>query len=355
MTFTKDDTKVVKAIAVMLMLYHHLFGFPERIYNNYINLIPTINNHNISFLIASFGKICVTIFIFLAGYSSYISMKNNKEESVVKKRVYNLYKIFWKVFLVIVPIGIIFGRIRFNILDILLNFFGLKTSIVTEWWFFTPYIILIIFSPLIIKLMNKLNFVSNLILTILANVICLEIIPLIQLNSWTSLLSGNFIFYNIHLTTSLLSSFMMGILFAKYDILSYFKNKYCNNYMYVIISFGILGIIFYLRGRLGYLYDYIYTPIFIVCITIIFNTKNRLIEKIRKILIKIGNESTIIWLTHSFYCYILCQRIIFMPKIDVLIFIWLLLISYTTSLIIKYIFNILNIKYQLILKKLEIK
>ena len=92
MTFTKDDTKVVKAIAVMLMLYHHLFGFPERIYNNYINLIPTINNHNISFLIASFGKICVTIFIFLAGYSSYISMKNNKEESVVKKRVYNLYK-----------------------------------------------------------------------------------------------------------------------------------------------------------------------------------------------------------------------------------------------------------------------
>ena len=98
--------------------------------------------------------------------------------------------------------------------------------------------------------------------------------------------------------------------------------------MYVIISFGILGIIFYLRGRLGYLYDYIYTPIFIVCITIIFNTKNRLIEKIRKILIKIGSESTIIWL---------------------------LLISYTTSLIIKYIFNILNVKYQLILKKLEIK
>lgn len=29
MEFTKDDTKIIKAIAIMLMLYHHLFGFPD--------------------------------------------------------------------------------------------------------------------------------------------------------------------------------------------------------------------------------------------------------------------------------------------------------------------------------------
>lgn len=355
MEFTKDDTKIMKAVAIMLMLYHHLFGFPERINENYINLIPSINGHNVSFLLASFGKLCVAIFIFLSGYGIYLSMNNHRKEEVIKKRIYSLYKIFWKVFVIFVPICLIFGKIKFNLLEIILNFIGLNITINKEWWFLTPYIILILTSPLIIKIMDKLSFIPNLLLIILINIITLEIIPIIQLNNWTSLLAGNSIFYHIHLTINLLSCFMMGIWCAKYNILSYFKNKYSNNYMYVIISGMILLIIFYMRTKLGYLYDYIYTPIFIICLTIILNVKNNIIEKLKHILIKIGNESTIIWLTHTFYCYTLCQKFIFMPKIDILIFIWLLLISYTTSLIIKYIFDVLKIKYNEILIKLEIK
>lgn len=29
--FTKEDTKVIKGIAIILMLTHHLWGFPDRI------------------------------------------------------------------------------------------------------------------------------------------------------------------------------------------------------------------------------------------------------------------------------------------------------------------------------------
>lgn len=282
-------------------------------------------------------------------------MNNHRKEEVIKKRICSLYKIFWKVFVIFVPICLIFGKIKFNLLEIILNFSGLNITINKEWWFLTPYIILILTSPLIIKIMDKLSFIPNLLLIILINIITLEIIPIIQLNNWTSLLAGNFIFNHIYLAINLLSCFMMGIWCAKYNILSYFKNKYSNNYMYAIISAIILLIIFYLRKKLGYLYDYIYAPIFIICLTIILNVKNNIIEKLKHILLKIGDESTIIWLTHTFYCYILCQKFIFMPKTDILIFIWLLLISYTTSLIIKYIFEMLDIKYKELLIKLEIK
>lgn len=351
MIFTKDDTKIMKAFAIMLMLYHHLFGFPDRIFNNHISFY----GEYYSLLLASFGKLCVTIFIFLSGYSIYISLEKNNVKDVLKKRIIGLYKIFWSVFIIFVPICLILGKIKFNLLDIILNFTGIKITINTEWWFLFPYIILIFISPLIIKLMKKLGFISNLIIIILINIFCLEIVPIIQLNNWTRLLNGNLIFYNLHLTINILSGFMMGILFAKYNILSYFKNKYSNNYLYVIISFIVLLFIFYLRTKLSYTYDYIYTPIFIICLTIIFNIKNKIIIFFRKILIKIGNESTIIWLTHSFYCYTLCQKFIFIPKFNILIFIWLLIISYFTSIVIKYIFNILSLNYKKILKELEIR
>lgn len=351
MKFTKDDTKIIKAIAVMLMLYHHLFGFSDRIFNEYIHLY----GFHYSSIVAYFGKLCVTIFIFLSGYGIYLSLEKDKVKEVLKKRIYGLYKIFWTVFIIFVPICLILGKVKFNLLDIILNFTGLNMTINKEWWFLFPYVILIFLAPLIVKLMKKLGFISNLVIIILVNIICLEIIPIIQLNDWTTIFNNNLIFNNIHSTINLLSSFMMGVLFARYDILSYFKNKYKNNYMYVIISFVVLFIIFCLRTKLGNIYDYIYTPIFIICVTIIFNIKNKVITFFRKILIKIGNESTIIWLTHSFYCYTLCQKFIFLPKLDILIFVWLLIISYVTSICIKYIINILSIIYKKLLKELEIK
>lgn len=351
--FTKDDTKMIKGIAVMLMLFHHLFTFPERIFNDYVDL--NIKGYSVSALIGSFGKICVMIFIFLAGYGIYLSLLKDNEDNVMKKRISNLYKLFWQVFIIFVPICIIFKKINFNIIDIILNFVGFKLSFNGEWWFLAPYIILILFSPLIFKLFKKLNLSGSIVLVIFANVICLEIIPIIQRNSWTSLLYGNQIFQNIHLTLNLLSGFLMGMLCAKYDIISYFKNKYSNNYLYVIVSiFGLL-VLFYVRLKLDYLYDYIYAPIFIIFVTIILSTKNKLLSNVRKFTIKVGNESTIIWLVHSFYCYTLCQKFIFMPKLSVLIFGWLLLLSYTTSLVIKYIFYKLGIIYKKLLLKLEVK
>ncbi len=34
--FTKEDTLMLKGIAIYMMLFHHLFGFPERIPNKVI-------------------------------------------------------------------------------------------------------------------------------------------------------------------------------------------------------------------------------------------------------------------------------------------------------------------------------
>jgi hypothetical protein len=60
--FEKEDTNICKAIAVLLMLWHHLFyQHPE---------ISLVGNYGVGipYHVATFGKICVTIFTVLSGY-----------------------------------------------------------------------------------------------------------------------------------------------------------------------------------------------------------------------------------------------------------------------------------------------
>ena len=37
------------------------------------------------------------------------------------------------------------------------------------------------------------------------------------------------------------------------------------------------------------------------------------------------------WLTHSFFCYYWCQKLVFAPKYSPVIFLWLLALSYASA------------------------
>lgn len=37
-SFSKEDTLMLKGIAICMMLFHHLFGFPERIPNEILDI-----------------------------------------------------------------------------------------------------------------------------------------------------------------------------------------------------------------------------------------------------------------------------------------------------------------------------
>lgn len=58
---TKDNTIQLKGMAILCMIIYHLFGFPERIPEEYVSSL--MGNP----IIKSF-QICVPIYLFLAGY-----------------------------------------------------------------------------------------------------------------------------------------------------------------------------------------------------------------------------------------------------------------------------------------------
>ena len=104
---TLDETWVIKAVAIIAMLIHHLF------YEH-----PEFGNTIVSIGMA--GKICVAFFVFLSGYGMAASFPKDIRGKfylaktfffVLCKRYAKFYLNFWFIFFIFVPIGIFcFGR-----------------------------------------------------------------------------------------------------------------------------------------------------------------------------------------------------------------------------------------------------
>lgn len=345
--FSKEDTRVIKGIAIILMLYHHLFAFPERlgddiVYNSIFNIM--ISENTISYWIGVFGKFCRALFIFLAGYGLYISEKHaNDTTKYIINKLKNIYLIYWKVFFVFIPVSMLLNvpNVEKNIEMFLFNFLGIYISYNGEWWFFTTYVITLLIFPCIKAFFGRKNsdFFSDILWIFIINAMVLYIIPVIMEYHLFSQLKDSILWYNMQKFIELLPSFLTGIVAAKYDILSQIKKKYTGNLVYVFISIMALGIVFCMRVMLGGSYDFIYVLIFTCASVLVFQTKYTSI--IYRILSLIGNESTVIWLTHSFYCYTLCPEIVYAPRYSVLIVIWLIFLCYITSKIINIFYKYL--------------
>lgn len=66
MNFSRNDTKVIKGVAICLMLYHHLFAFPDRIAQDLVYFSAfDIGSSSAAYLIGNFGQICVCVFFML--------------------------------------------------------------------------------------------------------------------------------------------------------------------------------------------------------------------------------------------------------------------------------------------------
>ena len=77
--FDKDRTIMIKGVAILLLLFHHLFLVKERLLANGVH-IPD-NVYEKMYPIVVQARICVWIFVFLSGYGlakKYEIYQNNK-------------------------------------------------------------------------------------------------------------------------------------------------------------------------------------------------------------------------------------------------------------------------------------
>ena len=208
MGFSRDDTKMVKGFAIILMLYHHLFAFPNRIQDgsSYIPLL-TFTNVDSAMLIGLFGKMCVALFLFLGGYGTWMSFQAKRDKQLLGQpkgtaasadllssftlaKVKGLYTPYLKVFAIVVPIALILGdaRVTATFESLFWNVTGLNITYNGEWWFFTDYLILLAAFPLMVRFFARKHATLSVDLLVVCvwNAAVTWIVPSLAQAAWAS-------------------------------------------------------------------------------------------------------------------------------------------------------------------------
>lgn len=357
--FTREDTKAVKGIAIILMLLHHLAGFPDRVpvgFEGFSSLWSPFVDRGYLSAIAAASKICVAIFFFLGGYGLY---KRLSQGSSVVDIAVSLYRRYWRVFIIFVPIAYIFfsrtgadinplathyeiTSVKDFITEIISNLSGYSSSINKEWWFFFTYLCLIPLGCLLCMFTEKNNsFLKDIFIVFIIDIFSYNVFPNMANTTLFAGINGNFYFKTFFLLPSQISSFFAGIVFAKYDMLSRIKDKISSLRFKALISLAAMAVVMW--GRMfivGAGADIIYTSVFSVCAAVLFDS----VRLLKKPFVFFGKHSANMWYIHTFYCYyfleatkiVYCTRSVFL---DLLILIGMCLIS---SVLLEFLYKQLD-------------
>lgn len=362
---TKENTKQQKGIAIVLMLIHHLYIMNDRIPIGYEYTSGiTISNMDLINIVASFGKICVSLFMFLGGYGIFKSVSSQgKEVSITKgsfsKRIISLYRSYWKVFLVFIPIAFTFFDSCvvtctnpayhdwfsvFSFKDFVSNFFAWSCSYNGEWWFFKTYIVTLFLGYIFIQLFKRSkNVYIEFSAIIIYQIIITNIATIANTTPMLQSLLSNVFFTNIFAINEYSVLFFVGVVFAKYDILTEWTEltKKYNIFEKILLSLSLIIFTVYLRVFIvPVALDTVLVPIFVFA-TMTFVNTTKIFQKPLGIL---GNHSTNIWLIHSFYCYYFypIPKYIYGLKQPVLTFTALLILSFVSSLLLNKLWNLVG-------------
>lgn len=141
-TFDKQCSLLIKGIAIMLMVCHHMWWYKET--NDFTGVWHTLAPFIIA--LGKAGKVCVAIFTFISGYGLYISFTHNNKYSNTFKKIKNILFHFWRTVLPILFIFFIAGIIPFKMIDFFLNMLCIENSYNGAWWYLQTYLLYLIIS-----------------------------------------------------------------------------------------------------------------------------------------------------------------------------------------------------------------
>lgn len=316
--FTREDTKAIKGIAVIMMLLHHLAGFPERYaqgFEGFRSLWKPFVEDGYLGVLAMNAKLCVSIFFFIGGYGLY--KRWSAQRFSVTQAILNLYRSYWKVFLVFIPIAFLFfssadeslpylcTKYYFEdknalVSTVLSNFLGLSDSLNGEWWFFIAYLCVLPLGVLFCEATRKhKSFALDMFLVLMIDILVRDVFVDIQNTPAFGSLAYNY-YYTHFLRITTASPFFAGIALAKYNKLEQCK-AYLQRYRFsgVLGLVGCLGVLYVRSFILGEAVEIVHAIAFTVFASVFTDS----LKPLKKTVCFIGAYSTDMWLIHSFFCY----------------------------------------------------
>lgn len=145
---TRQESKIMKGVAILLMLFLHLFNqqWNVALCDTYLYIDDT---PLLTYLVRAANP--VSFFLILGGYGMYCVWKKGDKHRWT--RIWKLMLHYWIVLLVFVTIGhfMLPDRYPGGWLNVLGNVTAFDTSYNAEMWFLFPYICLSLLSPWLFK------------------------------------------------------------------------------------------------------------------------------------------------------------------------------------------------------------
>lgn len=326
---SKQETLQYKGIAILIMIFLHLFNVKSNLSLCDISLY--LLGEPLVFQIVKFTFICVPLYLFLSGYGLYISYSKSYFLNPFK-RIFKLYLNFWIVCLIFIPLAVYLRPEYYSVEigEIIKNITGWHTTYNYEWWFLFPYMLLVFTSNIIFKLVRSVNF-----LILLLSVTGLYLLFYIITYFLAEKLSSNHYIYILISYLNCLPYFVLGAIFVKYDLFSALQRKV----QITTLWKNILWICFFLfllfcRAVSSGIVNIIVLVLFICWFAVL--KKNRIFIFILE---KLGKQSTNMWLVHTFFCYYLFHDWIYGLKYPIVIFVVTVMLSYLTGILIDRIYQ----------------
>lgn len=348
--FSRQDTKALKGVAILLMLMHHLLAFPDRLPTKYQYAVSAAALKQLT-TVGSFGKICVYIFMFLGGLG--LAKQIQAHRFHLLKKIWGLYRVYWRVFLIFVPLGFLFFSkqpryskafmwnrfARFSFGKFLQNLTGYASSYNGEWWFVRVFVAAIFLGTIYYYLTEKINNVYlETGLVLFTSVFTVKFLPaLIKLSPFSSLASS-YLWMQLFMPNAFICSYLFGIVFGKYDVFANLRRLFSSYSAFWRAMIGLLLIAcaFYFQENV-----FVNVSEMMLVITPVFMTGCLLLldlsAKASKVLRYFGRMSTNLWLIHTFFCYYFYPFTIavFWSRNPLVAYLTLLLLALLASVLLK--------------------
>lgn len=340
---TKTDSLALKGIAIIIMLFHHLYCEVSRFDKYEIDFSPFSQDFVVD--VSLMMKICVSIFAFITGYGLLKSIAKIPidRNSVLKWNITRLLKTmsgFYFVYIIAfittqilsrLPMRVYFsGSKAKGLIYAFVDFMGLSNlfdtpSLIGTWWYMSAAFIFILLVPIIYSVSKKISYLP-VVFVIISLPRLLNVGYPGGINVYTFILPMVF-----------------GMIFADYNLFEKMSSLKPKNkavaYIMDFLFFGLTMVFSYFifinfRGGKMWELKFAVVPVFFICF---FRYCIIRIPVIKNILEYLGKHSFTLFLTHSFIRYTYLEDFVYSFGNFMLVYAVLFALSLLLAVVIDFI------------------
>lgn len=327
---SKDDTKMIQGLAVLAMVVLHLFDRLD--YMGVYQPVIFIKGYPLIFYFAQLSDFCVMGYAFCSGYAlmaQYNKCKNVKTYMRSRMRSVKWLLInYWIILLGFSIVSVLVGNAA-SMPGSWLEFAGNFTTVISTyngaWWYLFIYIVLVLLSPFIFKLCDKIRMSIVLICSFFIYTSAFYVRFYMNPDEW--------ILIKYSLLGMTLFEFILGVFCYKGRWIERVR-LILNGILPIICKIiGVSIITLLLIGHTLVVQNVFIAPFTGLIIIFIFTLWNKP-QIIQKIFCILGNNSTNIWLIHMFFYSVLFKNLVYAAKYPLLILVYMLGITLVISVVI---------------------